>query len=530
MKATIKLSLVLLPIIAVLTYVSCRKNDQSVSPEPEKANFVEERFFNSNRTADSTEKALVDFVKRKNIKEKFVDKTVKQIGYPQWNKAVKFNRVSPKAGRGFSDSGSITYVPFVRDTQNFVNASLIIATSTSDTVFTYLCDWQYSLFGFTPSPDSTWNAKDVFHLFALLDRAVFNRNSFVITDNRLFGTPNPGDSVIVTLRPSQQTGNKNSLFIYVTSCDYIDICFATPEEYQQGCGGVCTTGCQYYTHTEEECSTYGIYIGDTGGGTSGGGTGGSTSGTGGGGGSTPPNNPCGGPVASRGQINEGCTPGWYPPIGGGTISTSLPPYLYSNLTKPCLKNALNKLSGGTANTFFKQIYNIFDTSTVNHLFIDEADLTADTAYGLAYSPVMLPSGGVSFTIKMDTVKLMTCSQQWMAYVLIHEVAHAAMFANVIQWDTANTQHENMMSQYLTQMASSLTSAYAGLSMYDAYAICYTGFNNGIDGNGASAALLYLMLKKVKQKLNNQAINAQQLITRGEEFTDIGTAGIRTGCN
>jgi hypothetical protein len=220
--------------------------------------------------------------------------------------------------------------------------------------------------------------------------------------------------------------------------------------------------------------------------------------------------------------------GWIS-IGGGNNSPALPSYIINALTKPCLKAALNKISGGTTNTFFKQIYNTFDTSTVNHLFIGEADL-ADTAYGLAYSPLVIPSVGVALTITIDTVKLMSCSQEYMAYVLIHEVVHAAMFANIIQWDTTNSQHNDMMSQYLTQMANSLTAAYPGLSMFDAYSICYTGFNNAIDGIASDPSLLYLMLKQVKAKLNNQLLTAQQLISRGEEYAANGTLGLRTGCN
>jgi hypothetical protein len=34
-------------------------------------------------------------------------------------------------------------VPFARDSQNYVNAAMVIKASTTDTSFEYRCDWQY---------------------------------------------------------------------------------------------------------------------------------------------------------------------------------------------------------------------------------------------------------------------------------------------------------------------------------------------------------------------------------------------------
>lgn len=131
---------------------------------------------------------------------------------------------------------------------------------------------------------------------------------------------------------------------------------------------------------------------------------------------------------------------------------------------------------------------------------------------------------------MDTTTLLSCSQEWMAYTLIHEIAHAGMDANVIPWDTTNSQHETMMFQYLTQMANALTAAYPGLSSFDAYAMCYTAYNNAIDGVAANPALLYILLKQVKTKLNDPLITAQQLISRGIQYTEQGALGFRSTCN
>lgn len=52
----------------LLAYISCRKADSSPQNQPPETKTLEYRFFNSHRSADQKEKALVEFVKRKMIK------------------------------------------------------------------------------------------------------------------------------------------------------------------------------------------------------------------------------------------------------------------------------------------------------------------------------------------------------------------------------------------------------------------------------------------------------------------------------
>lgn len=70
--------------------VSCRKTDKGPNEvkDPGVNSFIEERFFNTNRTENPVEKSLVNFIKKRNDKEHFVVATVKQIGYPRWDKAL----------------------------------------------------------------------------------------------------------------------------------------------------------------------------------------------------------------------------------------------------------------------------------------------------------------------------------------------------------------------------------------------------------------------------------------------------------
>ena len=110
----LKLPTLLLIVIGLLTYVACRKTDRQQITE-KNVSAIEEKFFNSHRTSDPIEKALVDFIKNKNDKEHFVEKTVSLIGFPRWDKAIKNGNKSSRQGRGASDTVNITYIPFVRD-------------------------------------------------------------------------------------------------------------------------------------------------------------------------------------------------------------------------------------------------------------------------------------------------------------------------------------------------------------------------------------------------------------------------------
>lgn len=70
----------------LLLFITCRKMDYSPpKPNDPALNNVTDKFFNSHRSNDPTEKVLVDYLKRVNEKEKFVETTVKCIGFPRWD-------------------------------------------------------------------------------------------------------------------------------------------------------------------------------------------------------------------------------------------------------------------------------------------------------------------------------------------------------------------------------------------------------------------------------------------------------------
>ena len=309
-------------------------------------NTVTDKFFNSHRSSDLTEKSLVDYLKRVNEKEKFVEQTVKQIGFPRWDKILTPS-LSRLAGRTESDSSAITYyIPFVRDSQNYVNASMAIRTTPSDTTFSYLCDWQYS-----EMQNNTASNQDTAEYFAIffmtLDKSVFGYNRFNITDKNLFKNGNNEARFITLSNPNSNRNNLAELLMPIEVCQttntYYTVC-AYPGHPR------CTPNCdECWECTAVLQLTYcwTEYVDDGSGG--GGGTGG-TGGSGGGssGGSTPP--PCPNTPAARTEnVTNPCTGGWTP-------DPTPPPYDYckvidSLLTRPIFVQNLQRLRDSTVRAY-----------------------------------------------------------------------------------------------------------------------------------------------------------------------------------
>jgi hypothetical protein len=186
-----------LPIVMMLGYISCRKVDfknGTLSDSNRPILSIESKFFTSYRSTDPVEKIIVDFIGRQNSKTHFVEKVVNQIGFPRWNKMMKqgnlFNSVSKVTVSSVGDNGSsktpdVYYIPFVRDSQNFVNASLVVKISPTDTTMNYLCDWQYTnkVHG-SPSVDTTAESYALF--FMLLDHHTLGNTQYDLIDTSLF--------------------------------------------------------------------------------------------------------------------------------------------------------------------------------------------------------------------------------------------------------------------------------------------------------------------------------------------------------
>jgi|GEM_PF-1856311 len=304
-------------ITGIFAFNACRKSDQQANQS--QLPIDNPKFFSNHRTTDPTEAALVDFIRRKNEKSPFINKVISQIGYPYWDKMVVIPATSNKSGRGNSDSLHTTFfIPFVRESQNFVNASMVIQTYPGDTTFSYKCDWQYKQrINGSPLVDTT--AENFAFLFMYLDHNVFGHTRFTITDTTLFqDMPVPAGLTgrEIRINPSANgkiAYNRNSL-VTVMYCFYGYYCGtldAITCNDENGCDYLnCATGQCYATAT---CFDFEVEEGTGGGGgsgtgTGGTGTGGTSGGSGGTGSTTPPPCPTG-PVTPDNVTNP-CDPGW----------------------------------------------------------------------------------------------------------------------------------------------------------------------------------------------------------------------------
>jgi hypothetical protein len=508
----------LLLLSSLLLLFSCRKSDDNTVSTTQETNIVEQKFFNQHLSVQPLVHELLTIMKRENAKINFVEKIVNNVGFPIWNKSLVY-KLPTSGGRGNSgDSAQFCLLPFVRDSANLVNSLLIFKVTNSDTSFVWQCDWQYG--------DTTNLGLSKAQTMALLlrsDNEVFGVRGYNVNDSSILGQR------VANLKINSIGGVQNNTSGRTEDwIQWIQVCtqgYVPQNGWLTGCAP--GTACNPYVLVTLDCVSIPVLMldGSNGSTTSWTPTTITTNGSGSGATSwTPPNNPCSGPVGgNRGSIYENCTPGWVPIL----ISIQLPPYILNNLTKPCLIQTLNKLSAGTTNTFFKEIYNIFDNSTNFHLAFTEASLS--TAYGTAELTTI--NSDTFVTVTMDISELLSCSKEWMAYVMIHEVAHAAMFTNIISWDANNSQHIAMAGEFLSKMVNTLRVAYPTLSEFNAYAICFTGFFNGIEGNPTPSDLAFshLIALEINRKFNVALSNAQ-IAAMGDQFTEHGTAGTRGLCN
>ena len=291
--------------------IMCTKKDQLATAEKEPGQ-IEKRFFTTHRTPNADEKTIVDYLIRQQQKSKFVEKTVAQIGYPRWDKMIVLKSKGNKSGRGESDS-SVTsyYIPFVRDSQQFVNASMIINTTASDTSFGYRCDWQYA-----QRQNSLNSVSDSaeYHaiFFMVLDKAVFGYTEFNITDTSIFKHNNLTPLRIKLTNPTP--GNRGNDYTTVQICQNVIVTWQDCPYPRGHCGGPNGTcdNCDECTNSGPwtYCWTTWIVGGSGFGNTGGAGLGSSVGGGGNNGGSSP--TPCPGTTSSqRGQtVTPGCEPGW----------------------------------------------------------------------------------------------------------------------------------------------------------------------------------------------------------------------------
>lgn len=91
----------------------------------------------------------------------------------------------------YTDSYYTYYLPFVKDSQNHVNATMIITTSPNDTALNYMSDWQYRNRPYGSVKVDT-SAERYAMFFMMMDNRTFGHKEFDITDSRLFASTASG--------------------------------------------------------------------------------------------------------------------------------------------------------------------------------------------------------------------------------------------------------------------------------------------------------------------------------------------------
>jgi hypothetical protein len=306
----------------IISYIACKKSDSV-----QKTELPTDRFFTVSSDVPKEIKAIAQALKKQNDKYNYLSSIKKKAGYPRWDKAriVNFGNKTI-TGRGSDDaSGEIVYVPFVRDSENYVNSLLAVKMDASDTVYRMLHDYNYRKFGYDTTDKTKWSARDVFNLFTSFDNSVFGHTKFIIGDGKLFGIDTASGFVAELLTKYNKTTAKISLMEPVEICETYTVCpscdayvRALKENVLPGSGPCCNafdvTFCT--TYWAEVIGGGGGGSGDGGGMTgTGDGTGGST---GGGGGWYGGSDPCAGstptpiPRLSTVAPVDGCGSGWTP--------------------------------------------------------------------------------------------------------------------------------------------------------------------------------------------------------------------------
>lgn len=441
----------LLLLLLVITE-ACRKTDKQDQNYQE--SIGEARFFNQHSSADPLVKGIAEFMRRKNTKERFVEVTTKKIGFPRWDKARTVKGGAP-AGIVSSDNDSvdITYIPFVRDSQNYVNAAWVIKTTPRDTAFGYLCDWQYADYGFDTA-QTGWTARNVFHIFSMMDKDVFSRRQFRITDARLLTQQEKDhlynnnlsfDSAVVvyTMQSPKQSVSLNSLLMPVTICDDITVCirrggllaFRSVEGNGNQVLGDCPPGTIPMAATI--CTDVLVYIPSSGGGNdtppgNGGGGGGSS---GPGESSTPPE--CPGGFSGRNNLIGTCTPGWEPSIpiedDPQLIIQQLEQWddeiIIDPSVRPCVQAVFNAVKNSSSGAIAEMIYIMSQQIPGFNWNISEVpQLAAPYASASALTTAMVNSNS---STQLNQAVIANATNLSIARTIIHEAVHAFIYNYVL---------------------------------------------------------------------------------------------------
>jgi hypothetical protein len=273
MKVTLaqKLIICLFAVVIFITVeVSCRKLDTRNSSH-ESIDYST-KFFNVPENTDPVVKIIAQKIKRLNDSAAFVDKFSKRVGFPVWNKALVASSSGDQSvttTRKISEPDTtIMYIPFDQD--SIIDATLIVKIHDNDTAFKLLNDYDYKKFSFDTTNTISWNARDVFNIFAHFENTVFGRTVFKILDHRLVPQADSTRPVLAKMKGDSNhlRTNRTSFYAIPISCETWEHCYGTAEDYENECESDCTSDCPLWLYSSLDCTYLFYTLGETAGGMS----------------------------------------------------------------------------------------------------------------------------------------------------------------------------------------------------------------------------------------------------------------------
>ena len=250
-------------ILFSVLFFSCRKTDHSPASIQDE---VTQKFLTAPANTTPEVTAIIKNIEKQNNQYGFITNLVKRVGFPKWDKArIAGGKKAATNGRSSIDTNAkFIYIPFARDTDNYVNASLVVKIKDRDTGFAMLYANRYPLFGFDTLKNDSWNARNVFQLFATFDYVIFGHRQFLIKDKRIFPWGKDSVKLVGTIEKINQhnTGGRTLLYSE-TECVTITWCYKTVNETYNAVRTVSSTPACDRTETREYCTTF--YYEDPGG-------------------------------------------------------------------------------------------------------------------------------------------------------------------------------------------------------------------------------------------------------------------------
>lgn len=242
-------SKIFLIILIFFGLIGCTKIDIQKQEDVSSDIQLTERFFKEHRTADATEEKLVNFIKHKYANDNIVEKIIKIVGLPRWNK-IAIYKDNNASVTGTTSTSNTYYIPLVINTQNYVNAAMAIQTTATDTTLTFLQDWQYK--NLPNNTNSNAGIAEKFALsFMLFDKDIFGFAKFKILDSNLFRFNNKRVrtlSIDSTFEPNIVNGLREASVCINTTITWRDCYTGNPNCTMSGCN---------FSSTSTTCSGFG---------------------------------------------------------------------------------------------------------------------------------------------------------------------------------------------------------------------------------------------------------------------------------